>query len=87
MEANALLRDVFDIPEVVAASDFVLQLHTGVDHAAQTVSDYVATASLAESFDRRWGTWGLRWPRAARRGCSCTGRSGRASRTSWRCWT
>ena len=55
MERNALLREVFDIPEVVAASDFVLQLHTGVDHAAQTVSDYVATESLAESFDLALG--------------------------------
>lgn len=55
IENNALLRDIFDIPEVVAASDFVLQLHTGVDHAAQTVADYVATASLAQAFDDALG--------------------------------
>ncbi|MGB8021383.1 MAG: hypothetical protein WCF04_09170 [Candidatus Nanopelagicales bacterium] len=55
MQPNALLREIFDIPEVVAASDFVLQLHAGVDHAAQTVSDYVATASLAAAFDHALG--------------------------------
>lgn len=29
MVRKALLRDVFDIAEVVTASDFVLQLHAG----------------------------------------------------------
>ena len=55
MQPNALLRDVFDIPEVVAASDFVLQLHTGVDHAEQTAAEYVATESLARAFDTALG--------------------------------
>ena len=55
MERNPLLREVFDIPEVVAASDFVLQLHTGVDDPARTVADYVATESLAQAFDDALG--------------------------------
>ena len=55
LERNPLLRDVFDIPEVVSASDYVLQLHTGVDHAGQTVAEYVATESLAEAFDDALG--------------------------------
>ena len=55
VEPNALLRDIFDIPEVVAASDFVLQLHSGVDHAERTAAEYVATESLAQSFDDALG--------------------------------
>ncbi len=87
IERNALLREVFDIPEVVAASDYVLQLHTGVDHAAQTVAEYVATESLAKSFDEALGYIKAAWTRGSRRGSSCTARSAPASRTSWRCWT
>jgi hypothetical protein len=55
LEPNALLRDIFDIPEVVAAADFVLQLHSGVDHAERTAAEYVATESLAEAFDDALG--------------------------------
>ena len=45
------LGEAFTIPEVVTASDFVLQLNTGVERAEQTVSEYVVTESLAEAFD------------------------------------
>ncbi len=68
MQPNSLLREVFDIPEVVAASDFVLQLHTGVDHAAQTVADYVATESLARSFDDALGYVGAALVRGTAQG-------------------
>ena len=46
-----LLKDVFDIPEVVSASDYVLELQKGVEAPTQTVADYVVTDSLATSFD------------------------------------
>lgn len=46
------LGEVFDIPEVVSASDYVLQLHSGVEHAERTVGEYVVTESLAAAFDR-----------------------------------
>lgn len=47
-----LLGDVFDIAPVVAASDFVLQLQEGVQHAEDTIAHYVVTDSLATAFDR-----------------------------------
>lgn len=46
-----LLRDVFDIPEKVDSSDFVLQLVQGVEAAERTLADYVVTDALAESID------------------------------------
>lgn len=54
----ALLRDVLDIPERIDASDFVLQLHTGVDAPEQTLADYVVTDALARSFDDALGLVG-----------------------------
>lgn len=52
------LRDVLDIPERVYASDFVLQLHSGVDAADRTLADYVVTKALADSFDEALGLIG-----------------------------
>ncbi|WP_136709617.1 DUF6079 family protein [Agromyces sp. H66] len=49
------LRDLINIPEKVDASDFVLQLHEGVEHADRTLSDYVVTDSIAESLDDALG--------------------------------
>lgn len=46
-----MLRDVFDIPEKVDASDFVLQLVQGVAAADRTLADYVVTDALAASLD------------------------------------
>lgn len=46
-----LLHDALRIPKQVTASDFVLQLHAGVDHAERTLDEYVVTDSLAASFD------------------------------------
>jgi len=50
-----LLRDVFDIPERVDASDYVLQLTKGVAAGDRTVGEYVVTAELAKSFDKALG--------------------------------
>ena len=50
-----LLRDVFDIPEKVDSSDFVLQLESGVTHAERTLQDYVVTPSVARSLDDALG--------------------------------
>lgn len=49
-----LLRDVIEIPETAGAEDFVLRLTDGVGHSrvAATMSSYVVTPSLAESFDQ-----------------------------------
>ncbi|NMM16636.1 MAG: hypothetical protein HHJ11_13135 [Phycicoccus sp.] len=46
-----MLRDVFNIPEKVDASDFVLQLQKGVAAAERTLSDYVVTDALAKAID------------------------------------
>lgn len=51
MADDLLLGDVFDIPEVISASDFVLELHKGVEKPSQTVAEYVVTDSLAKAFD------------------------------------
>ncbi|TDD75126.1 phage resistance protein, partial [Actinomadura rubrisoli] len=49
-----LLRDLIDIPERVHSGDLVLKLTAGIaDH--HTVTDYVVTPQLAESFDRALG--------------------------------
>ena len=50
-----MLRDVFDIPEKVDASDFVLQLVKGVAAAEQTLTDYVVTDALAGAIDDALG--------------------------------
>jgi len=46
-----LLRDAIAIPEHVSASDFVLKLDAGVEHASSTVGAYVVTDSLGRAFD------------------------------------
>lgn len=51
-----LLRDAIAIPEHVSASDFVLKLDAGVEHAATTVAEYVVTDSLAAAFDAALGS-------------------------------
>ena len=45
------LGEAFDIPTVVSASDYVLQLNSGVQRARETVAEYVVTESLATAFD------------------------------------
>lgn len=50
-----LLRDVFDIPEKVDASDFVLQLVKGVEASDRTLREYVVTTALSEAFDDALG--------------------------------
>lgn len=50
-----MLRDVFDIPEKVDASDFVLQLQKGVAAAERTLADYVVTDALAAAIDDALG--------------------------------
>ena len=52
---TTMLHDVFDIPEKVDASDFVLQLQKGVAAADRTLSDYVVTDALASSIDDALG--------------------------------
>lgn len=52
MTASKMTLDqVFTIPDVVSASDFVLQLNTGVEKASQTVGEYVVTDALAVAFN------------------------------------
>ena len=45
------IADIFDLPERVHQGDFVLRLAEGVEHAEQTLRDYVATPQLAQCFD------------------------------------
>lgn len=47
-----LLRDAINIPTVLAASDFVIKLDAGVEHAQRTIDEYVVTESLAESYGK-----------------------------------
>ena len=51
MTAPMTLGEAFDVPEVVSASDYVLQLNSGVQRARETVAEYVVTDSLATAFD------------------------------------
>ena len=46
-----LLRELIDIPERVSQGDFVLKLTEGVDHADQTLADYVVTPQLVDCFN------------------------------------
>jgi len=46
-----LLKDLFDLPERVSKSDFVLELASGVSDYQRTTDAYVATPGLVESFD------------------------------------
>lgn len=46
------LRDAIDIPLAVHDDDFVLQIHRAQEAASQTLSDYVVTESIAESFEK-----------------------------------
>ncbi|MBZ2195401.1 hypothetical protein [Occultella gossypii] len=45
------LRDVINVPEVVTAGDFVLQLQNGVADAEGTLGHYVVTEGVAEAMD------------------------------------
>ena len=47
-----LLRDAIDIPTVLAASDFVIKIDDGVEHAQRTIDEYVVTDSLAVSYGK-----------------------------------
>ncbi len=49
------IRDLISIPERVHQGDFVLKLSDGVNHAEQTLRDYVVTPQLAESFKNALG--------------------------------
>lgn len=50
-----LLKELIDIPERVHQGDFVLKLTEGIQHAEQTLRDYVVTPQLAASFDAALG--------------------------------
>lgn len=50
-----LLRDAIDLPEQVSATDYVLQLQTGVERAQSTLDDYVVTPALATAFSQALG--------------------------------
>lgn len=52
---SMLLREAIDIPERINASDFVLELHKGVEQAGETVGEYVVTPALAHAFDDALG--------------------------------
>ena len=45
-EGMALLKDLINIPERVHTGDFVLRLSEGVEHAEQTLRNYVVTPQL-----------------------------------------
>lgn len=51
-DLSMLLRDAIDIPEAVHDDDFVLQIHRAQEAAEQTLTDYVVTESIADSFDK-----------------------------------
>ncbi|MBY6687224.1 hypothetical protein HQ305_16820 [Rhodococcus sp. BP-149] len=46
------LRDAISIPLAVHDDDFVLQIHRAQEAASQTLTDYVVTESIAESFEK-----------------------------------
>ncbi|KQU28756.1 DUF6079 family protein [Rhodococcus sp. Leaf233] len=46
------LRDAINIPLAVHDDDFVLQIHRAQEAASQTLTDYVVTESIAESFEK-----------------------------------
>jgi hypothetical protein len=46
-----LIKDLIPIPERVHQGDFVLRLSEGVQHAEQTLRDYVVTPQLAAAFE------------------------------------
>lgn len=48
MSTTLRLGEAFTIPDVVSASDFVLQIKAGVEHAADAVSEHVVTSSLSD---------------------------------------
>lgn len=50
-----LIKDLIHIPERVHQGDFVLKLSEGVNHAEQTLRDYVVTPQLVGSFDDALG--------------------------------
>lgn len=49
------LKDLIDLPAQVRQGDFVLRLSEGVQHAEQTLENYVVTPQLAGCFDRALG--------------------------------
>ena len=63
-----LLRDAISIPEHVSASDFVLKLDSGVEHAGTTVAQYVVTENLAEAFDKALSSVGSAFTSGGDRG-------------------
>jgi len=50
-----LIKELIHIPERVHQGDFVLKLSEGVNHAEQTLRDYVVTPQLVGSFDDALG--------------------------------
>ena len=48
---STLIRDLIELPEQVHRGDFVLRLTEGVERPDATVSTYVVTPQLADSFD------------------------------------
>ena len=50
-----LLRDLIDIPERVTPGDLVMELASGIEHADQTIGEYVVTPQLVTAFDDALG--------------------------------
>lgn len=46
-----LMKELISIPERVHQGDFVLKLSEGLQHAEQTLKDYVVTSDLVKNFD------------------------------------
>ena len=47
-----LIRELIEVPERVHKGDFVLRLSEGVEHPAETLSQYVVTEQLRGCFQR-----------------------------------
>src|SRR5437867_729974 len=50
-----LMKELINIPERVHQGDFVLKLSDGLQHADQTLRDYVVTPQLVGAFDNALG--------------------------------
>ena len=49
------VRDLFDIPEHVRKTDFVVKLSEGVDRAEETAATYVVTPAIRDAIDGALG--------------------------------
>ena len=81
----ALIKDLIAIPERVHQGDFVLKLAEGVEHADQTLRDYVVTPQLVGAFDNALAFIKSAVETQRARPPTCMAVSARARATSWRC--